>query len=378
MVIVSASQSLSQKSDKTSLNPLDPKAMPLSFLPFRQLTLNEARELISRVYKAFKTKKIGETVVIAGYITREDFLELLEEDVKLERIGGLLLIHSPASFTHESQFSFLMIILDLFARAKGLGLAMGSRLAFDVPSQDPQDPDTVEPDLSLITPQDAEEFRNLKGPLPRLPKFLIEILSPGTRDYDLTTKRKVYFNAGVQECWFIDHEEEQVYLCRRTVRGFRCRVIDEGIIHSKVVTGFWLDVKWLWQDQNLQLIQTALGKLLNDPRDWETLLSHLDSKKLAAVLGVSIVPMMLQQFGAEILPVVLEHFGAGILPVVLEHFGAEILPVVLEHFGAEILPVVLEHFGVSIVLPEIFKQFGTDVVKEYLDKHEHQEGNKPD
>ncbi len=335
--------------------------------PLRLLTLDEAKQLIVKTFRTFKTQKSGEFVTIAGYISREDFLELLNEDVKLERIGGMLIIHSPASYSHESQFAFLITLLRIYALAKNLGFAMGSRLAFDVVNQNkPDDPDTVEPDISLITPEDAKIFEKLTGPLPKLPEFIIEILSPGTRDYDLTTKKQLYFNNGVKECWFVDEQEALVQVCRKTKSSYRCRRVEEGIIRSKQVPGFWVDVSWLWKDYNIEVLQNALGRLLNDPNDWKTLLSRLDKEKLGDVFDLEIAVVLFQQFGEAILPLLLDHFGEAVLPTVLDYFGEAVLPTVLDYFGEAVLPTVLDHFG-EAVLPTVLDHFGEAVLPTVLD-----------
>ncbi len=305
----------------------------------KKITLKEARALVQHVYQLYRHLK-SEFVLIAGYLSREEYLELLDENLKIERIGGTCFIHSPASTSHESLVSFMLIILEMFAQAKGIGVALGSRLAFDVkPAQKnrQEDPDTVEPDVCFLTPEDYEEFLTLPGILPRLPPFIIEVLSPGTKDYDLTTKRDLYLRAGVTECWFIDEDEAQVIACRRTATGFRCRTIHGGRLNSTAVSGFWIDVDWLWQQKTSEHLQRVLSTLLNDPNDWQVLLTNLDVSKIPAIYGKSIVKPLLEHLGRDAVSLVLDHFGESVLPVVLDHFGESILPTIIRHYGVETL-----------------------------------------
>ena len=75
----------------------------------------------------------------------------------------------------------------------------------------------LEPDIFVVCDQQSEaqdgahhqakiDEDGCKG----APDFVIEILSPHTRDYDLTTKRDLYFEAGVREYWCVDTEKREV------------------------------------------------------------------------------------------------------------------------------------------------------------------------
>lgn len=76
---------------------------------------------------------------------------------------------------------------------------------FDVILADDQ---VVQPDLVYVTKQRASLLsdRGLEG----APDLAIEILSPKTRERDLTLKRAVYGRFGVAELWFVDPDADRI------------------------------------------------------------------------------------------------------------------------------------------------------------------------
>ncbi|MEX0867026.1 MAG: Uma2 family endonuclease, partial [Pirellulales bacterium] len=67
--------------------------------------------------------------------------------------------------------------------------------------------DVVVPDFVVLLPANRIVTpTKIKG----VPDLLIEILSPSTREYDRTLKRKRYEAAGVPEFWLVDPENHTV------------------------------------------------------------------------------------------------------------------------------------------------------------------------
>ncbi len=121
--------------------------------------------------------------------------------------------------------------------------------------------------------------------------------------------------------------------------------VDEGIIiHSKVVSGLWIDSEWPWKSYDIELLQNVLGLLLNDPNDWKTLLSSLDKNKLSDVLDMDAAVLLIQRFGDAIFPLLLEHFGEDVLPLALERHGDASLGYLFDRHGTDLLPRIIEHY----------------------------------
>ena len=57
-----------------------------------------------------------------------------------------------------------------------------------------------------------------------------------------------YQEAGVAEMLVIDLVEERVIGHRKRRRQYAEEVVTKGRVISEVLTGFWLDVGWLWAE----------------------------------------------------------------------------------------------------------------------------------
>ncbi len=79
--------------------------------------------------------------------------------------------------------------------------------------------DVVEPDILVVLgdQRDILTEKNVQG----APGLVIEILSPGTRQRDLTHKRQLFDREGVREYWIVDPEGDTVGVYRRATDGTR-------------------------------------------------------------------------------------------------------------------------------------------------------------
>jgi len=70
--------------------------------------------------------------------------------------------------------------------------------------------DGVQPDLIYIS-NERSEFLTERG-VYGSPDWVVEILSPSNREYDLQTKKRLYQKYGVRLYWVIDPVEQSVYV----------------------------------------------------------------------------------------------------------------------------------------------------------------------
>ena len=78
---------------------------------------------------------------------------------------------------------------------------------FEKNGDPPESVDTmVLPDISVICDHNKLDEYGCKG----APDMVVEILSPSTQRHDQLVKLRLYQQAGVQECWIVDPENQTV------------------------------------------------------------------------------------------------------------------------------------------------------------------------
>ena len=174
-------------------------------------------------------------------VTDEMFDEMVTEDVKAELFDGVMIVHSPATVSHDDITGFVRLVMRCFSEDRGLGKVFG-------------------PD-ALVRLRHGRRFGadvfflsadQVPSPLPKefelVPRLMLEVLSPSNRDYDLEEKRLAYRAARVDEIWFIDPDERQVIVDRRRGRRYVTTTTSKGRVESTVMPGFWIEASWLWSD----------------------------------------------------------------------------------------------------------------------------------
>jgi Uma2 family endonuclease len=173
--------------------------------------------------------------------TFDDFCFLVKDGQKADLIDGVIYMASPDSLDSWRLSRWLIGIADDYVTEKDLGEIFGIRIAFRLDLL--QSP---EPDIGFVRKSRLHLSR--KGYFDGPPDAAFEIVSPESIERDYHKKRRQYEKYGVREYWIIDQMEETVTLLRLNKRGKYQEVrAKDGIYHSEVIDGFWLDAKWLWQ-----------------------------------------------------------------------------------------------------------------------------------
>jgi Uma2 family endonuclease len=176
-------------------------------------------------------------------LSYEDFLDWCDEDTLAEWVDGEIVMYSPASNRHQDLSDFLVSILRIYTETNGLGIVRRSPFQMKLPGDLPG----REPDLIFVSNANLHRLYDtyLDGPA----DLAVEIISKESIDRDRGRKFVEYETAAVQEYWLIDPLRSQAEFYRFGVDD-RYHVVlpdAEGIYHSDVVPGFWLQVSWLWQ-----------------------------------------------------------------------------------------------------------------------------------
>lgn len=194
-------------------------------------------------------------LIVKPGLSEDDFYRLAGEDSNWEYLDGRVVMHSPASDRHEDLFSFLMTLLRAFLGEKGGAVVRGSRYPMRL------DPNwSPEPDILVVrdTRRHLMTRQRLEGPA----DMVIEIASDSDPRLDLREKLPRYREAGIEEIWLIDHFQRQVLVERTSPAGYAAQTLDSGRLESVVVSGFWIEVAWLWQEElpaTLKCLRQILG-----------------------------------------------------------------------------------------------------------------------
>jgi Uma2 family endonuclease len=191
--------------------------------------------------------KIGRKTVDLPYtvripdVTEEMFDELVDADTKAELINGVLVMHSPAAINHDDIGGFLRALMRYFASRRKLGRVLGPDSIVHLATCRKFCPDTFFVRRGRLRRPRPKEFDGA-------PDQVTEVLSPSNRTDDLIGKRPAYQEARVGEIWWVDPDNREVIVDRPGRRGYTEEVVKRGILQSQVLTGFWIDVAWLWAD----------------------------------------------------------------------------------------------------------------------------------
>lgn len=140
-----------------------------------------------------------------GEYTVDDFYELTKGK-KAELIDGVIYDMSSAIPAHDTIVMELGWQIDSFIRGNN-GECTLYTTSLDVQLDAADDRDIFEPDLMVIC--DRNKCNN--GPrIIGAPDFIVEILSPATRQKDKTVKLWKYQQAGVREYWIVDPKKLKV------------------------------------------------------------------------------------------------------------------------------------------------------------------------
>ena len=134
-----------------------------------------------------------------GKWTYEDYRRLPDDGRRYEVIRGYLYVSPAPSIIHQRAAGRLYKKLDGFVLDHGLGEVFYAPVDILLPEGIAE---PVQPDLVFIRAgeEPGDDAQNFRG----VPDLVAEVLSPGTRRYDLGTKLGAYLEAGIPEVWFAD------------------------------------------------------------------------------------------------------------------------------------------------------------------------------
>jgi len=176
-------------------------------------------------------------------LTYEEFLARCDERNAAEWVDGEV-IYLTVSEQHDDIGGFLYSILRFWAERNGSGRV------YQEPFQMKTGPDLPgrAPDVFYLKTEHFDRKRrlHLEGPA----DLVIEVISPDSIGRDRGEKFVEYEAGGVQEYWIIDPLRKQADFYLRAEDGYyhAAPVNSNGLYHSTVLQGLWVDVAWFWSD----------------------------------------------------------------------------------------------------------------------------------
>jgi Uma2 family endonuclease len=175
--------------------------------------------------------------MIAVRFTAQDLKNFPEDGKRREVIQGELIVSPAPNTRHQLILKNLARLVDAFILAFPRGQRPGQ--TFIAPTDVTLEDEGVQPDFLFVS-QDRYSLiteQEISGP----PDWIVEVISPSSRTYDLETKRKLYQRAGVIAYWVIDPELEQVHTWDWQTNMSSLANVGE-MLEVSVLAGFKLEV----------------------------------------------------------------------------------------------------------------------------------------
>lgn len=162
--------------------------------------------------------------------TIEDIFSLPTGE-RAELIDGDMYMMAPPSRKHQYIAGELFTIINNYIKEK-----KGNCTPYIAPFAvflNNNNTNYVEPDISVICDPSKLSDRGCEG----APDWIIEIVSPTSRNMDYFTKLFKYRTAGVREYWVVDPAKERI-----TVYSFDHETTDDYTFYDSVAAGIYSDL----------------------------------------------------------------------------------------------------------------------------------------
>ena len=171
-------------------------------------------------------------------LTVQDYLAIPEDDEnRYELIDGELYMAPAPTWEHQESIGNLYSALRDFVRANGLGRVVASPIDVYL-----SDEDVFQPDIVFVS-TDRLDIIHSSG-VHSAPDLVIEMLSPGTEQRDLTIKRERYEMLDVKEYWLANPVAKTISVLRLRDGAFEhIGVFTEGMtVETPLLPGLRVDV----------------------------------------------------------------------------------------------------------------------------------------
>lgn len=168
-------------------------------------------------------------------LSYRDWLELPEDDQRLELWNGVLVVSPTPNDRHQDIEAQLGTELVLAARNIPFAKVF---YEYNVRLSEHT---VVEPDIVVFTGAAGGKRtrRAIIGP----PDLVVEIVSPSSRSRDFIQKTALYAEAGVPEYWLIDPDAKQLVIGRLRDGAYEREIVTEGPVACQALGGAMIDIR---------------------------------------------------------------------------------------------------------------------------------------
>jgi Uma2 family endonuclease len=166
------------------------------------------------------------------------------EGIHGELLDGQFYVREPApSYRHQRVGGSLFVEIHTFFVGKPC-VALSAPFDVRLPrpgDEDGAERDVVQPDICVICDRAKIDDRGCRG----APDWVIEVLSPSTRDRDHTLKRDLYARSGVRLYWMVSPQKRHFVVLRLGADGhYRPGRTIEAVGHHAVADYPGLVINW--------------------------------------------------------------------------------------------------------------------------------------
>ena len=197
-------------------------------------------DLVEKLKNAPDAYKIMDEItrmLEAEKVKRQEFYDLIHENVKAEFINGEIIFHSPVKSRHWMASSNLAAHLIPYVKDHNLGVVGLEKVMIRCTRND------YEPDIVFFSKEKSVHFSPDQMLFPP-PDLAVEILSPSTEKNDREIKFSDYAAHGIMEYWIVDPDEMSIeqYLLDGHQYKLKVKLTCDGLLHAHVVKGLTIDI----------------------------------------------------------------------------------------------------------------------------------------
>jgi Uma2 family endonuclease len=172
---------------------------------------------------------------------RNEFYELIHENVKAEFINGSIVYHSPVMRRHWKVSMRVSKLLATHVDDNDLGEVGVEKVMISLTRND------YEPDIVFFSKEKSRLFTKEQMHFPA-PDLVVEILSDSAEKNDRSIKFRDYASHGVKEYWIIDADKNTIEQYINTDNEFQLvHIFTEGVLKTETVKDFALDIRSVFE-----------------------------------------------------------------------------------------------------------------------------------